>query len=208
MSLQYRQASVIRLSSVVVNIFKWHLLWSHEANSRHISHIASIGRGTNNIIFCPNWIRTLVAMAIDLWWEKNENWHLLLSHCRYFDKRNIPWVVLYKTYLFHCNLLTWLVTMATKRQNLRKNIKNQLFRSCLGNKAELFLTIATIKILFFIAVAQALWLQLKVSIALQWEKWKLRFVAISVQIFWQTFYRNVCWVVVHQVYHFRPNLSI
>ena len=36
---------------------------SHEADSYHISHLASIGRGTNKIIFCPNRIRTLVAMA-------------------------------------------------------------------------------------------------------------------------------------------------
>ena len=32
-------------------------------------------------------------------------------------------MVLYKTYLFYRNLLIWLVTMATKRQNLRKNIQ-------------------------------------------------------------------------------------
>ena len=66
------------------------------------------------------------------------------------------------------------------------------------------------KLLFFIAVSQAFWLlwQLKVSIDLQWEKWKLRFIAISLQIFWQKFCRNVCWVVLHQAYHFRPNLSV
>ena len=29
----------------VGTLFKRHLLWSHEADSRHISHIASIGRG-------------------------------------------------------------------------------------------------------------------------------------------------------------------
>ena len=44
----------------------------------------------NKIVFCPSRIITLVAMAfivaIDLQWGKNENWHLLLSHCRYFDK--------------------------------------------------------------------------------------------------------------------------
>ena len=78
---------------------------------------------------------------------KNKNWHLLMSHCRYFDKsfiemflqdsllvdqdsllvkrrkrqsltrgplQNIP---------FYCNRLIWLVIMATKMQNLRKNIK-------------------------------------------------------------------------------------
>ena len=36
---------------------------------------------------------------------------------------------------------------------------------------------------------------------LQWEKWNLRFIAISLQIFWQKFYRNICWVVLYQVYH-------
>ena len=40
--------------------------------------------------FYVNRIRTLIAMAayschwLIMW--KNENWHLLLSHCRYFDK--------------------------------------------------------------------------------------------------------------------------
>ena len=48
---------------------------------------------------------------------------------------------------------------------------------------------------------------LKVSIDLQLEKWKLNFIAISLQIFWQKFYGNVCWVVLHQTYHFSPNLS-
>ena len=32
---------------------------------------------------------------------------------------------------------------------------------------------------------------LKVSIVLQWEKWKLRFITISLQIFWQKIHRNV-----------------
>ena len=63
------------------------------------------------------------------------------------------------------------------------------------------------KTLFFIAVAQALWLlwQLKVSIDLQWEKWKLRFIAISLQVFWQKFYRNVPGVVLYKSYEFCPN---
>ena len=36
---------------------------SSEADSSHISHIASTGRGNELDFFCPNWIRTLVAMA-------------------------------------------------------------------------------------------------------------------------------------------------
>ena len=39
-------------------------------------------------------------------------------------------------------------------------------------------------------------------------KWKLAFIAISLQIFWQTFYRNVPWVVLYQNYHFCPNLNV
>ena len=75
--------------------------------------------------FCPRWIRTLVAMATSSchWLIRggNENWHLLQKSCQKFY-RNVPWVVLYKTYLFCCNFLTWLVTMATKRQSLQKKI--------------------------------------------------------------------------------------
>ena len=43
---------------------------------------------------------------------------------------------------------------------------------------------------------------LKVSIDLQWEKWKLRFIAISLQIFWQKFYRNVPGIVLYKPYEF------
>ena len=43
-SIGRHPSSVFRFPSV--SIFKWHLLWSHEADSYHISHIiASIGRG-------------------------------------------------------------------------------------------------------------------------------------------------------------------
>ena len=42
------------------------------------------------VFVCSNWIRTLVAMVnlnFPLTYNgKSENGHLLLSHCRYFDK--------------------------------------------------------------------------------------------------------------------------
>ena len=41
-----------------------------------------------------------------------------------------------------------------------------------------------------------------------WEKWKFAFIAISLQIFWRKFFRNVWWVVLYQTYTFCPNLSI
>ena len=58
--LSVRRPAVHRPS---VAIFKRHLLCRHEADSFHISHIASIGRGTKSCVFYSNRIRTLVAMA-------------------------------------------------------------------------------------------------------------------------------------------------
>ena len=44
-----------------------------------------------------------------------------------------------------------------------------------------------------------------VFIDLQWKKWKLRFIAISLQIFWQKFYRNIPGVVLYKPCEFCPN---
>ena len=46
----------------------------------------------------------------------------------------------------------------------------------------------------FIAIAHIILLlwHFYVSIDLQWEKWKLAFIAVSLQVFWQNFFRNVC----------------
>ena len=82
----------------------------------------------------------------------------------------------------------------------------------MGDKLKLCSIVSNISLnrkIVFIAVADPLLLlwQLKVSIDLQslWEKWKLRFFAITLQIFWQQFYRNVPWVVLYQTYEFCPN---
>ena len=45
------------------NIFKRHLLWIRKADSFHITHIASTGRGNETIFFYSSRKRTLVAMA-------------------------------------------------------------------------------------------------------------------------------------------------
>ena len=34
----------------------------------------------------------------------------------------------------------------------------------------------------------------------------MAFIAISLQEFWQKFYRNIIWAVLYQTYHFCPNL--
>ena len=55
-----------------------------------------------------------------------------------------------------------------------KILKNHLLRSHKGNEAEtaeMFVTLASIKIMFFIAVARA-FVAMTVSIDLYWEKWK------------------------------------
>ena len=130
--------------------------------------------------------------------------------------RNVPWVVLYQTYHFCFNLLIWVVTMATRRQNLRKNIKKiNSLEAVSGIKLKLFRIVTNISLYktidFFIAIAQALWLlwQLKVSIYLQWEKWKLRFIMLAhCRYFEKKFYRIFSWVVLHQAYHLSPNLSV
>ena len=56
---------------------------------------------------------------------KSEKKHLLLSQQIFWQRfyRHIPWVVLYETYEFCPNRWIWLVAMATKRINSRKNIK-------------------------------------------------------------------------------------
>ena len=105
----------------------------------------------------------------------------------------------YKTYTtYHGNYLG---------KNIQKPTPQKL---CWRIKLKLCSIVSNISLhifFFFIAVAQALWLlwQLKVSIDLQWEKWKLGFIAISLQMFWQKFYRNFPWVVVYQTYEFCPN---
>ena len=144
------------------------------------------------------WKLAFTAISVQIFWQ-----HFY---------RNVPWVVLYQTYLFGSNLLIWLVTMATKRQNLWKIYwKINSSEAVWGIKLKLswlFLTLASTKKKCFIAIAEALWLLWQLSTDLQWEKWKLRLIAISLQICWQQFYRNICWVVLLQAHNFGPNLSI
>ena len=54
-------------------------------------------------------------------------------------------MVLYQTHLFCYNLLIWLVTMATNRQNLRKIFKNQL-RAVWGIKLKLCSIVSNISL--------------------------------------------------------------
>ena len=70
---------------------------------------------------------------------KNENWHLLLIHCRYFDESFLEMFVEWSS-TKHIgplpNLSIRLVVMATKMLNLQKILKIKLLRSYMGDKGE------------------------------------------------------------------------
>ena len=127
---------------------------------------------------------------------KNENWHLLLSHCRYFDKGFIEMFLEWSS-TKRTNLLYLIGYHGNQKAKFAKTYSKVNFSEAVwGIKLKLCRIVSNnslYKNIVFIAVAQALWLlrQLKVSIDLQWEKWKLRFIAISLQLFWQKFCRNV-----------------
>ena len=96
--------------------------------------------------------------------EKNENWHLLLFRCRYFDESFsemfVEWYCTKHIHFVQTSQFDWL-SLAAKRLNLRKNKKNKLLRSYIGDKAETIRnghSIILFKTIVFIAVAYALWL--------------------------------------------------
>ena len=136
-----------------------------------------------------HWYGNLVS--VDLWWK-------------YFDKSFTEMFTNWSaTKHIHFGQTSWLVVMATIRENFRNILKNQLLRSYMGDKAELCRNVHSISLyknIVFIAVAHVLWLlwQLKVSIDFQQEKWKLALIAGTLQVFWQNVFRNICWVILHQ----------
>ena len=107
--------------------------------------------------------------------------------------RNVCWVVLYQTYSFCPNFSVSLVVIATKRQNLQNIFKKYLNSSeaIWGIKLKLCRNVHSIslcknivfllpnkilfkpKILFFIAVAQALWLVWQLKSFLRLIMWKM-----------------------------------
>ena len=136
---------------------------------------------------------------------KSENWDFLLSHCRYYDKSFtemfVEWsstkpIILVKTSI-------WLVSMASEMLNLRKKyLKNQLLRSYKRYKAEfadLFIILASVRSSFYCRCLSTLVVMATVSVhMLVMGKWKLAFLAISLEIFWWKccfFFINVYWDV-------------
>ena len=103
-SLKYSQASVVRPLSFV-NIFKRHLLWSHEADSCHISHIAPIGRGERIILFLSQLDKNSGChgnLKFPLTFN-GKKWKLIAVFAVFLQifrifYRNVFWVVLYDSY--------------------------------------------------------------------------------------------------------------
>ena len=138
----------------------------------------------NNIVFCPNRIRTLVSMATYscLWLIMGKlkigiHWYLtadVLQKCSLSGP-------LKNTFFVETSSFSWLPSQP-KGKNCQNMLKNQLLSSYLGNKAETFRTVShnslcKKKNIAFSAVAQAILLlwQLKVSIDLHEniENWDL-----------------------------------
>ena len=93
--------------------------------------------------------------------------------------------------------------MATNRQNLQKKYsKTNSSEAVLGIKLKLCSIVYNISLYKNIVFLLLLLMHFGcygnlVSIdlfPLQWEKWKLRLIAISLQLLWQKFNRNVSWV--------------
>ena len=148
------------------------------------------------------WKLAFTAISLQIFWQ---NFY-----------RNVPWVVLYKTYIFCCNLLIWIVTMATKRQNLRKNIQKSVW----GIKLKLCKIVSNNSlykniVFFLLSLLKhfGCYGNLKVAIDLhehvQWENWDwLLIYYLIADILTKVLQECLFWVVLHQAYHFRPNLSI
>ena len=137
--------------------------------------------GTNNIVFCPDRIRTLVAMATYICHSvimgKNENWHLLLSHCRYCDKSLTEMFLLWSStkHTFNVVTLNLIGYHSNQKAKFAKKYKKSTPQKLFGGIKLNFCRIVSNNSLYkknvFIAVAQALWLlwQIKVSTDLQRE---------------------------------------
>ena len=107
---------------------------------------------------------------------KNENWYLLLSHCRYFDRNFtemfLEWSSTKHTFL---GIFDWL-PLHSNSKICQKNIKKiNSTEAVLVIKPKLCRIVSDISLyikIIYIGIAQALWLlwELKDSIDLQWEK--------------------------------------
>ena len=106
-----------------VDIFKRHLLWSHEADSYQISHIASIGRGNEYLCFLFQSDKNSGCYG-NLYFPltyngKSGNWQFLLSHCRYLD------FFLQKCFLCSPLRFIWILSKSLNLIGCHGNIKGK-----------------------------------------------------------------------------------
>ena len=123
--------------------------------------------------------------------------------------QNVSWVVLNQACHFSPTLSIWLVAI---RLNLRKNIKqiNSSEAIC-GLKLKLCSVVHYISlykgIVFYCSCFNTLVSIATLNFHRLMGRMKIGIIAISLQILWPKFFRNVCWVVLYQ-YTFCPTLSI
>ena len=136
---------------------------------------------------------------------KSENWHLLLSYCRYLTNfcRNDGWVGHQRQH-FRPILL---VAMATEMLNLwKKYIKvnsSEAVREIKLKRCRIVYSISRYKKYAFIAAVQTLWLlwQLKIFYRfIMGEKKKRNWIAMKIL-------RNISWVVLTKAYKYCANSS-
>ena len=121
-------------------------------------------------------------------------------------KSKNPMVLSYQTYYFCPNLWIWQAKF--EKKIYKKIFSSEAIRGIKLKLSRMFITLAFTEMAFFfivvVHVLSLLW-HFKVSIDLQWEKWKF---TSSLPMFWQKFYRNVPWVVLYETYCLCPNVWI
>ena len=179
-------------------------------------HVHDISLYLNYVFYCLC-LCAFVAVATKFpltYKGKSGNWHLFMSFCRYFDKvlQKCSWSSPLLTIWILSKPLILIGCHGNQKAKLYEKIFKNLLRSHKGDEAETLcrnvhnigLYVNCVFNYCCLCEILLLW-QLKLSIDLKWEKWKLAIISVLLQVFWQKFYRNVPWVVLYQPYAFCPN---
>ena len=136
---------------------------------------------------------------------KNENWHLLPSQCRLFYKTFTEMFLEWsstKHIFFVITSLIWLVTMATNRQNLWKNIQKP---NSFGMKLKLCSIVSNISlykiIVFYLLLLMHFGCYGNLKFPLTYNRKSENWARCGN---FDKGYRNVPWVVLFQTYKFCP----
>ena len=120
---------------------------------------------------------------------KSENWYLLLSHCSYFDKRFAEMFVGWSS-------TKHIIWDQTSQFDWQANVK--FAKKCLkitSSEAIRGIKLKLGRIVYNISLFCCRCLSTLVAMAtlnvyrlIKWRKWQLAFIAILLQIFWQSFF--------------------